>query len=105
MEENRDAGQVVVWGPGLESGKVRAGVPATFHVDATKADEAPLNVDVITEKGEVPSEGFARGLSEASASCDRCFKSLESSVGQAAAMGQICDLKKSSLNSSFNEMI
>lgn len=61
MEENRDAGQVVVWGAGLESGKVRAGVPATFHVDATKADEAPLTVDVITEKGEAPMKGLLRG--------------------------------------------
>lgn len=52
VDQSVDASQVVVWGSGLEPGKVRAGVPLTFHVDGTKAGQAPLKVDIATEKGE-----------------------------------------------------
>lgn len=54
VDESVDASQVVVWGSGLEPGKVRAGVPLTFHVDGTKAGRAPLKVDIGTEKGPIP---------------------------------------------------
>ena len=57
-----DASQVVVWGPGVEPGKVRAGVPLTFHVDGTKAGRAPLEVDISTEKGK--EEGGKEGRGE-----------------------------------------
>ena len=52
MDESVDASQVQVWGSGLEPGKVRAGVPLTFHVDGSKAGKARLGVDIATEKGE-----------------------------------------------------
>lgn len=54
VDQSVDASQVVVWGSGLEPGKVRAGVPLTFHVDGTKAGQAPLKVDIATEKGPIP---------------------------------------------------
>lgn len=51
MDQSVDASQVAVWGSGLEPGKVRAGVPLTFHVDGSKSGKAPLGVDITTEKG------------------------------------------------------
>ncbi|XP_077979659.1 filamin-A-like [Glandiceps talaboti] len=46
-----DPTKVKASGPGLERAGVRAGAPATFAVDATKAGVAPLDVTVIPEKG------------------------------------------------------
>ncbi|XP_070558718.1 filamin-A-like isoform X3 [Ptychodera flava] len=46
-----DHTKVKASGPGLERAGVRAGAPATFTVDATKAGVAPLDVTVIPEKG------------------------------------------------------
>ncbi|XP_053627228.2 filamin-A isoform X8 [Cherax quadricarinatus] len=54
VDQSVDASQVVVWGSGLEAGKVRAGVPLTFHVDGSKSGKAPLGVDITTEKGSLP---------------------------------------------------
>lgn len=54
VDESVDASQVQVWGSGLEPGKVRAGVPLTFHVDGSKAGKARLGVDIATEKGPIP---------------------------------------------------
>ncbi|XP_071544157.1 filamin-A isoform X15 [Panulirus ornatus] len=54
VDQSVDASQVAVWGSGLEPGKVRAGVPLTFHVDGSKSGKAPLGVDITTEKGPLP---------------------------------------------------
>ncbi|XP_063851781.1 filamin-A-like isoform X2 [Scylla paramamosain] len=54
VDESVDASQVQVWGSGLEPGKVRAGVPLTFHVDGSKAGKARLGVDIATERGPIP---------------------------------------------------
>lgn len=54
VDQSVDASQVVVWGSGLEPGKVRAGVPLTFHVDGSKSGKAPLGVDITTDKGSLP---------------------------------------------------
>lgn len=54
VDESVDASQVQVWGSGLEPGKVRAGVPLTFHVDGSKAGKARLGVDIATDKGPIP---------------------------------------------------
>ncbi|XP_066973713.1 filamin-A isoform X14 [Macrobrachium rosenbergii] len=54
VDHSVDASQVVVWGSGIEPGKVRAGVPLTFHVDGSKSGKAPLGVDIKTEHGPLP---------------------------------------------------
>ncbi|XP_042868221.1 filamin-A-like isoform X2 [Penaeus japonicus] len=54
VDQNVDASQVNVWGSGLEPGKVRAGVPLTFHVDGSKSGKAPLGVNIKTDKGPLP---------------------------------------------------
>ncbi|XP_068218759.1 filamin-A isoform X2 [Palaemon carinicauda] len=56
VDHSVDASQVVVWGSGLEPGKVRAGVPLTFHVDGSKSGKAPLGVDIKTEHGPLPKK-------------------------------------------------
>lgn len=52
VDQSVDPSQVLVWGSGVEPGKVRSGIPLTFHVDGSKSGKAPLGVDIHTDKGQ-----------------------------------------------------
>nr|XP_042902335.1 filamin-A isoform X2 [Parasteatoda tepidariorum] len=51
-----DASKVKAYGPGVEPNQCRAGKPIPFTVDATKSGKAPLDVQVSSEKGPVPTK-------------------------------------------------
>ena len=51
VEHSVDPSQVVTHGPGIEGGKVRAGVPVKFKVDGSQSGKAPLAVDIKSDKG------------------------------------------------------
>jgi hypothetical protein len=42
-----DASKVKAFGPGLEKGKVKPGVPTTFTVDSSKTGPATIDVEVL----------------------------------------------------------
>ncbi|GFV00221.1 filamin-A [Trichonephila clavipes] len=51
-----DASKVKAYGPGVEPNQCRAGKPIPFTVDATKSGKAPLDVQVSSEKGPIPTK-------------------------------------------------
>ncbi|GFU29293.1 filamin-A, partial [Nephila pilipes] len=51
-----DASKVKAHGPGVEPNQCRAGKPLPFTVDATKSGKAPLDVQVSSEKGPIPTK-------------------------------------------------
>lgn len=44
--------QVKVYGPGIDSNKVRENIPVTFKVDTSKAGKAPLGVQIRSDRGK-----------------------------------------------------
>lgn len=42
-----DTTSVRAYGPGLDPKNVREGIPQTFKIDASKAGQAPLSVDIV----------------------------------------------------------
>ncbi|XP_035216492.1 filamin-A-like isoform X2 [Stegodyphus dumicola] len=51
-----DASKVVAHGPGIEPNQCRAGRPLPFTVDARKSGKAPLDVQVSSDKGPLPTK-------------------------------------------------
>ena len=52
------ASKVEAYGPGLDPGSVLPGKPTQFTVDASKTGEAPVQVEIETEDGKVPSRSI-----------------------------------------------
>ncbi|CAL1273258.1 unnamed protein product [Larinioides sclopetarius] len=55
-----DPSKVKASGPGVEPNQCRAGKPLPFTVDATKSGKAPLDVQVTSDKGPIPSKPIIR---------------------------------------------
>lgn len=52
ISDKVDPSKVIASGPGLDTKSgVRHNVPTQFHVDATQAGKAPLDVTIIPERG------------------------------------------------------
>ena len=52
ISDKVDPNKVIATGPGLDTKNgVRHNVPTQFHVDATQAGKAPLDVTIIPERG------------------------------------------------------
>ena len=62
--EGDDASKVTCYGPGLEPGKIKAGQPVHFTVDASKSEtplsgeKCPLKVNIRNDKGENSGKVF-----------------------------------------------
>lgn len=53
-----DASAVKAQGPGLDPNYCRAGVPLNFKIDATKSGEAPLDVNIRSDRGQLTFINF-----------------------------------------------
>lgn len=51
MVVDDDNNHVKAYGPGLDPSKCRSGVPTKFTIDASKSNQAPLSVNILSDQG------------------------------------------------------